>query len=242
MIFIEVLEDIKKLIGLPLQSIKPGAGITIISVDIDHGNLFLRTNQGVLRSRPLIELERIWDELQKNPAVHVDRVLNGSGTSRNQPETILANLPYIEWAKIHNKKHLVLVKEKTHAYGTLRQMDAPSTANILRLIDKTLNDNHISFVVVNDDIKTCVYVLQDLIGGSVTAKEQGVYVLESSSKTVLFTTPSISGLAPGSYPMIKANYNLYGSNKITISNMDFYIVKASNMILLVDGNSLKKSY
>lgn len=58
---------------------------------------------------PLLELERIWCELQRSPAVHVDKVLNGSGPSRKQLETIQANLPYIEWAKIHNKEHLIFI-------------------------------------------------------------------------------------------------------------------------------------
>ena len=60
-------------------------------------------------NRPLLELERIWCELQRSPTVHVDKVLNGSGSSRKQLETILANSPYIEWAKILNKEHLVFV-------------------------------------------------------------------------------------------------------------------------------------
>lgn len=56
------------------------------------------------------------------PAVRVEEVLNGSGSSRNQPETIFANLPYIEWLKINNKKHISLVDKETHPYGTLKQM------------------------------------------------------------------------------------------------------------------------
>lgn len=112
MTFNDVKKDVIKLIGLDLESVRPGAGIRILNVDEEQGNLQLETVSGQVRSRPLLELERIWNELQKSPAVHVDKVLNGSGTSRNQPETILANLPYIEWAKIHNKKHLIFVKRK----------------------------------------------------------------------------------------------------------------------------------
>ena len=135
MTFNDVKKDIVKLIGLDLESVRPGAGIRILNVDEEQGNLQLETVSGQVRSRPLLELERIWNELQKSPAVHVDKVLNGSGTSRNQPETILANLPYIEWAKIHNKKHLIFVKEKTHPYGTLRQMDKAASAKLSVLID-----------------------------------------------------------------------------------------------------------
>jgi len=63
-------------------------------------------------------------------AVHVDEVLHGSGTSRNQPETILANLPYVEWLKLDNKKHIAFVGKNTHLYGTLKQMDSIPASNL----------------------------------------------------------------------------------------------------------------
>lgn len=63
MTFDDVKKDIIKLIGLDLESVRPGAGIRILSVDEEQGNLQLRTVAGQVRSRPLVELERIWNEL-----------------------------------------------------------------------------------------------------------------------------------------------------------------------------------
>ena len=134
MTFSDVISDIKKMIGIELHSVRPGAEITIQEVDEERDCLILRSTQGQLRSRPLSELRSIWSEMMKSPAVHVDGVLHGSGTSRNQPETILANLPYVEWLKVNNKKHIAYVGRNTHAYGTLKKMDAIKelTADMLK--------------------------------------------------------------------------------------------------------------
>ena len=112
--FTDVERDVHKLIGLELNSISRSAAITIENIDDEQERLIIRPKNGNSRSRPMDELKRIWDAMQKEPAVHVDKVLNGSGTSRNQPETILANLPYIEWLRIDNKKHIAYVGESTH--------------------------------------------------------------------------------------------------------------------------------
>ena len=69
MTFNDVLLDIKKLIGLKLSSIRPGAEITILSVDEEQDNLVLMTSSGTKRSRPLRELRTIWELLLQNPVV-----------------------------------------------------------------------------------------------------------------------------------------------------------------------------
>ena len=56
--FADVIKDIRKLVGLELQSIRPGASITILEVDEDKGCLILKTKQGQTRSRPLSELHK----------------------------------------------------------------------------------------------------------------------------------------------------------------------------------------
>lgn len=233
MTFEEVISDIVKLVGLNLESVRPGAGIRILSVDLKQGNLQLQTVAGLVRSRPLYELERIWNELQRSPAVHVDQVLNGSGTSRNQPETILANLPYIEWAKIHNKKHLVYVGESTHAYGTLKKMDATSTARISAQVDDSQGKDEISLVVVTSDIKNSIDLFQGMCSGVVTAKEQGVYLLETNTCLIAFVTPSLSGLEVGTYPIIEANNTVYRINCVSILGEELVPIGSGSIRLLI---------
>ena len=233
MTFDDVKKDIIKLIGLDLESVRPGAGIRILSVDLEQGNLQLCTVAGQVRSRPLFELEKIWNELQKSPAVHVDSVLSGSGTSRNQPETILANLPYIEWAKIHNKKHLVYVKESTHAYGTLRQMDKAAAATISGLVDDSQGGDEVSTVIVTNDIKSSIEYFQGFCGGVVSAKEQGVYLLETNTCLIAFVTPAQSGLEIGTYPIVEANYTVYRINSVQLLGEELVPVNTKDIKVLI---------
>ena len=118
------------------RDIRPGSNITIIDIDDEHNNIILRTSQGAMKSRPIGELDRIWTELNRTPAVHVDEVLNGSGSSRNQPETILANLPYIEWLQlkgastfpgVQNNRTLI-ISELAYDYGAPGQFKSEPEA------------------------------------------------------------------------------------------------------------------
>ena len=59
MTFSDLLNDISKLTGMELQSIRPGATITVLDVDTEKGCLLLKTKQGQTRSRPLSELQTI---------------------------------------------------------------------------------------------------------------------------------------------------------------------------------------
>lgn len=123
--FNDVMKDINEhLVGIPLDSISGRATpFQIDHVDFDKRSYFLKLSSGKIKSRPFDELERIWEEMTSKPAVHVESFLGGSGSSRNQPETVLANLPYVEWVNIDNKKNIAYVDEDTHAFGTIKAMD-----------------------------------------------------------------------------------------------------------------------
>ena len=124
--FEDVIHDIgDNLLNRPLQSISgKSTPFSVISLDDDRRSYFLQLEGSTkTKSRPYDELERIWQEMTSKPAVHVESFLGGSGSSRSQPETVLANLPYVEWLQINGKKHIAYIDEDTHEYGTLKQMD-----------------------------------------------------------------------------------------------------------------------
>ena len=129
MSFDDVLKDIEGLIGLRLESIRPGAEIVVREVSSDEGRIELETAKGDVKSRPISELRRIWEALSNGTPVHIERVLGGSGSSRNQPETIFANLPYIEWMRHNGKKHIVNVGRNSHPPGTLKKKWMTSKPN-----------------------------------------------------------------------------------------------------------------
>lgn len=120
--FSELLEDLENLRGIQLNSIS-GQSVPFTIQEIDRVKGCLRLDvKGENKSRPLEELRRIWEEMCAKPAVHVDSVLGGSGSRRSQPETILANLPYVEWLNIQGKKNIAYIGEDTHQYGQLKKM------------------------------------------------------------------------------------------------------------------------
>jgi hypothetical protein len=121
--FDTLIDDIEKLVGMKLNSIQSGSEIVVDGVDRDAEAIELHTISGDRRSRrSFTEMRKLWRALNEEVFVHVDRALDGSGSSRNQPETILANLPYIEWLRYQGKKHISYVGEETHSAGTLKEM------------------------------------------------------------------------------------------------------------------------
>ena len=155
----EVIRDIAEhLKGIPLNSISGRAvPFSVCEVDFIKRNYLIQLSEGTIKSRPLDEIERIWKEMISKSAVHVESLLGGSGSSRNQPETILANLPYVEWLPFNGKKHIAYVGKNTHEYGTLKQMSndmmyeytsafaSNHSKNILPSNDKSLVDSVLNY-------------------------------------------------------------------------------------------------
>ena len=230
--FSDVLIDIKKLINLELQSIRPGASIVITAVDEKKECLILRTKRGQTRSRPLSELKIIWDELNRNHAVHVEGVLHGSGTSRNQPETILANLPYIEWLKINNKKHIALVGDNSHPYGTLREMDPVFAAEILKRTKDNYNQELTQVFVVSSDVTETINKLSSVLQGVVSTIENGVYLFDNTSLKILVIVDSYTSLSPGSYLIIPKN-KTKATKIVEICGEEYLVVSDTNDVNLL---------
>lgn len=238
MTFADVLEDIKKLIGLELQSIRPGANITIREVSEEKECLTIKTSQGQIKSRPLSELQAIWNELMKSSAVHVEGVLHGSGTSRNQPETILANLPYIEWLKIDNKKHIAYVGKNSHPYGTLKHMDAISADSIVSKIKSISDSNITKIVLVTNDITRAINQLQECIPGFQSTIEPGIYSYASNKVNILLLLPSKTILPVGYYAVIESTTKP-GLPQIELCNEVFSLINTGGIKILAHSEASK---
>lgn len=57
--FKDVEKDLQKLIGMKLNSIRQGAEIEILEIDLEKDNLILKTVAGQKKSRPIEELRKI---------------------------------------------------------------------------------------------------------------------------------------------------------------------------------------
>lgn len=237
--FSDVINDIEKLVGLKLNSIRPGAEITISEVDKEKERIKLKTKSGEDRSRSFQEIKRIWDELCKKPAVHVDSTLAGSGSSRNQPETILANLPYIEYFWYNRLKHIALVGRPTHALGTLKRMDPVQVEEIKSwLLQDTQSEvaHELSMVIViASDISVASKNLENVTGVPVEPVEPGVYKYSHDGNTILLMAKSsvAPAVTPGTYPVVKGTFIPEGSTSVRIDSRTLYAVCGGGLQLMV---------
>lgn len=215
--FADVERDVHKLIGLRLESISRSSAITIREIDDGQGRLIIGLRDGNTRSRPIDELRRIWDAMQNEPAVHVDKVLSGSGTSRNQPETILANLPYIEWLRIDNKKHIAYVGQNTHPFGTLQEMDPVRAVEIAARLRASSGNAKLSAVIVTRDLNASISAVQGICSGKLSTVGRGIYQIETESDLIVFLPAETSGLEDGTYAVIESRAPVGSANTKSLS-------------------------
>lgn len=135
--FSDVLSDIEKLVGKQLQSINPNtAPIYLTKVDKKNRKYYISSYSNKLgNARFFWELEDIWQDLLFKGFSNIDQALYGSGSSRNQPETVFANLPYIEHFKYKKKKHILLCNESTHDLGSLKEVEGAEFRTLRKKID-----------------------------------------------------------------------------------------------------------
>ena len=60
--FSDIIDDLVKLEGIRLNSIRPGAEITIKQVDLDQKKVVVESSSGKLHSRPFSEFQRIGEK------------------------------------------------------------------------------------------------------------------------------------------------------------------------------------
>jgi hypothetical protein len=234
--FSDVLSDIEKLKNKKLPSIRKGAEITIEEVDRTNDRLLLTTVGGKKRSRPLSEIRTLWERLCASAALHVDSALGGSGSSRNQPETILANLPYIEWLSYEGKKHLTLMGRDTHVLGTLRQMDGEEAERVKKRLREGIGTTSLStIIVVASDVKEAAANLENITGLKVESIESGVYKRDhSGSRIFIVAQSSLQSLVePGTYAVISGTSIPQNSRPIRLGGHTLYPVIKGGMNIMV---------
>lgn len=139
--FEEILSDIEALlIGKALQSINPStAPIYLIKIDRLTDKYFVSTSPNDKGSpRSINELRSIWEDLNRKGFASVEQALYGGGSSRNQPETIFANLPYIQHFKFRRKKHILLRHNNVHDAGTISEVMGADFRKIRKQIENYL--------------------------------------------------------------------------------------------------------
>lgn len=196
-----VLGDIHTLIGMELKSIKPGADIVLTSIDVTERRFILKSSNGEIKSRPFSEIEAIIKALNVNGVVHVETVLAGSGSSRNQPETIIANLPYIDYTFIDRKKHLVLRDEPSHAAGQLQELDLIQAKNIVDRFKERQTSLPIQVIVTSKLRETTMSLVE--AGGDLKALSPSAYSVTVQGRILWIVTPdALSCSKEGAYALL----------------------------------------
>jgi hypothetical protein len=234
MTFSEVLSDVKELVGVKLRSIKSGADIELLSICPEDDRLELIDAGGNRRSRSVNELRRIWEALCASGIVHVDSVLAGSGSSRNQPETILANLPYVEWLTVDRKKHLALVKAATHDAGSLKQMDSVDA----RVLIEKMQQAKVSppaAVVVTENSRQITKTLESLTGLPPSALAEGLYRQPIAGHDLLVISKSSLPieLPCGCYPVLPKTAAPEKAVPVTLGGTLYKLVRTADLSFFI---------
>ncbi|MEP2944659.1 MAG: hypothetical protein ABJN11_10340 [Lentilitoribacter sp.] len=238
--FEDVLTDIEKMSGLLLKSIKSGADITIESVNWEEERIALKNSADKVKSRPFAEIEKLWNALCEKPAIHVDSELGGSGSSRNQPETILANLPYVEFFKLNRKKHLTFVDDPSHHFGSLKEVDAIEREKIKQALEansqKETTKEIAQIVVVSGDVVSHSETLEHASGMNGKCLDQGIYEYETATRRFLLVSSSILGeiIPTGTYMIIKGAPPSQEGGVIQILDSEYIFHNTNGLCLLYD--------
>src|SRR5438876_12071078 len=111
--------EVTGLRGRRLRSISGRSDIRLIRFDAI--SYVVERSDGKRIKRKTQELRRLAAALSARKPIHVDGFLQGSGSSRSHPETILANLSGVEWVRKQGRKRIQWVGRRTHPSGTLRK-------------------------------------------------------------------------------------------------------------------------
>lgn len=232
-----VLEDLEKLRGQKLQRIGRGGAITL--KEIRQGRtrgaaagdcLVIENAAGNQSTWPVETIRRLWETLCQKPAVHVDSFLHGSGSSRSHPETLLANLPYVEWLNIDNKKHIVYAGQATHAAATLRQVDSIVAEGVREKFVARAARKPLA-VILTADLSAVTDALQQVSGSPPAALAPSVYKFEQEHGFVLVA--GAAGAEPGTYAVIEVAAAPAGALKVQLGATTFHAVKKASALLML---------
>jgi hypothetical protein len=232
--FDDVITDIKKMIGITIHSIRAGSDITILKVDEVEGRYELLDSSHKSRQRKLSELRVLWDKLCVCKMLHVDTVLGGSGTCRNQPETILANLPYVEWLIKDGKKNLSYVGKTTHALGELKKMDALAVHE-LSTVNVDTRDIIPFAIIITEETRLISDFLEGITGLSLEAVSSSNYRYSILERDILVLSRAsfVDQIALGLYLTIPSKIIPLKSKKVTIMGIQYSLIIQSGINFLV---------
>jgi len=173
----ELLDDITNLIGVNLQPVNANSdSLTLLELDQNAGKYFIKPAMGKKASRNTEEFENILIDLLEFGYTSIESLLGGSSNTRQHPETILSNLPYIEHFKHKNRSYILLVDKPSHDLGTLKAAsgnDLRKAKAALTAREKlSLYETHKNLKFVNELIDSSLQEIRTKYPGEL--KQEGI--------------------------------------------------------------------
>lgn len=233
MLFGELLDEIEKLKGMWLDPLGRARSVRVVEVDREHERLVLEVKgSGTKANRAFSELMKLLDALNARPAIHVDSILAGSGTSRNQPETVLANLPFIEVLYIERRKHLAMVATRSHKYGSVREMDSLAAKQVETELAAEAARPPVTGLISTTDLVTTVRTLSKALGMVARMIDEHTASLGEGTEK-FWVVQSTDALPAGTYLVLDRASALASTHSFVLEHVQYDLVQSAAVPFLV---------
>lgn len=229
----QLLSQIEKLKGIWLSPLGRARKIKVREVDRGAQRVVVEVEGSTkLGSRSFSEFEVLLEAMNSTPAVHVDSALGGSGTSRNQPETILANLPGIEYLRIDGRKHLARVSGISRPYGTTQEMDPINAAKLASLVDVSAQAPPVGSLIVDSAHVALSKALSATLSCTSRSLSEDVILVGSGVRSLLVASPRI-GLPEGRFVVINSGGGRVDAASVELAGSGYELRMISGVPLLL---------
>ena len=232
----QLLGEIERLRGLVLKPLGRARTVRVVEVDRVEERVIIEVGEERARSsRTFGEFEKLLSALNTTPAIHVDSILSGSGSSRNQPETILANLPSIEVLYVAGRKHLARVNESRRSYGTVEEMDPIRAQEVAAKLAASGLRARVSVLIVSDDLVRIAKRLSIVTSSQTKMLSDQVAAVGEGVDRMWIARPSI-GLPAGVYPMLEKGAAPSSAPTVTLGFSEYSLVVIDGVTVLVKSS------
>ncbi|MGZ4159501.1 MAG: hypothetical protein ACXVNF_01705 [Neobacillus sp.] len=226
-----VWRNIRKMEGFTLKSIREGRDIKVISVN--EKRIKVELQSGTTKSWPFHKIKQLVDAMSTSIPVHVDSILGGGGSSRNIPETILANLSDVEHLDIEEKKHIVWVKVDSHNLGSTKEVEQEHIEKYRIKLMQAEILKHGYAVVFCSDLSSATTFYENAMK-AISARASSHTILKSAGAAVILRLATEEFLIGKTIPlMIVDNIDEYIKN-LRKYNVDFRYKKIRGDLSLPD--------
>ena len=141
-------------------------------------------------------------------------------------------MPYVEWLKLDNKKHIAYVGQDTHPFGTLKQMDSFKVAEISRKMILSSATSAVKMVAVSSDVSALSAHLQKTLHGVISSMGEGIYSCRNKNVEIMIVSSIRTNIPEGSYTVFDAEV-APGLPVVSMQGNEYYLLNTKSMKALL---------